>query len=316
MENLLWDLVPWGYQLLLEIESWRTPLLDAFFPAITELGNEYFYIIFFTLLFWCYDKRVGIGAAYATLFSTTFNSWIKRYFDIPRPASPALDMQLDDAGITGRLDPLFHETSPSWPSNHSQGAMVMWSYVASKVKKGWFWAIAIALILLIAFSRMYGGVHFPQDVIGGLLIGAIFLALWSLGEPRAIPALASLSEPIKIGLAIAIPLIVMLAIRTDDSVSAMGAISGATVAFLLEARKLRFSPAGSWWKRILRGIVGLVVVFATYLGLSALFGLFDESLGEFLAMLLRAFRYALVGFVGFYIAPWLFLRFGLAERES
>ena len=191
-----------------------------------------------------------------------------------------------------------------------------WSYVASKVKKGWFWAIAIALILLIAFSRMYGGVHFPQDVIGGLLIGAIFLALWSLGEPRAIPALASLSEPIKIGLAIAIPLIVMLAIRTDDSVSAMGAISGATVAFLLEARKLRFSPAGSWWKRILRGIVGLVVVFATYLGLSALFGLFDESLGEFLAMLLRAFRYALVGFVGFYIAPWLFLRFGLAERES
>jgi membrane-associated phospholipid phosphatase len=316
MEDLLWDLVPWGYRILLEIESWRSPLLDSFFSGVTELGNEYFYIVFFSIIFWCYDKRVGIGAAYATLFSTTLNSWIKQFFDIPRPASPALDNRLTDAGITSRLDPLFHEISPSWPSNHSQGTMVMWTYFASKVRNGWLWAVAITVLLLVAFSRMYGGVHFPQDVIGGLAVGPIFLLFWLSLEPTCEPLLSNFARLIKITLAICVPLFVLLLVRTNDSASAMGATSGATIAFILETERIRFSPAGAWWKRTLRGLFGLVIVIGIHLGLSALFGLFFESLGELPAILVRALRYALVGFVGLYTAPALFVRMGLAEREQ
>jgi hypothetical protein len=62
--------------------------------------------------------------------------------------------------------------------------------------------------------------------------------------------------------------------------------------------------------------LGLVVVFAVYLGLSALFGLFDESMGAAMEIVWRIIRYALVGFVGSWVAPWLFTLSRLAEREQ
>ncbi len=316
MDSFLWELVPWGYQILLGIQEWRSPLLDSFFSAVTELGSENFYIILFALLYWCFSKQIGVGIAYAALFSAAINATIKDFFSIPRPASPALYNVLDDANIAERLTPLFEETSPSWPSNHSQGITVMWGYLAWQVRKGWLWVIAITLILLVAFSRMYGGVHFPQDVLSGLLFGVLFLLAWVPLEAKGRTALSDLSDGAKVGLALAVPLILLVLTGAEDATSSMGAAMGLGVGLVMEARTLRFSPAGPWWKRILRAVLGLVVVFAVYLGLSALFGLFDESVGRIPAMILRTFRYALVGFTGFYAAPWLFLRIGLVERES
>ncbi len=316
MGDFLWDLIPWGYRILLEIETWRNPFLDSFFSVVTELGSEYAYIVFFTLLYLCYNKRVGIGVAYATLFSSTLNSWAKHLYEIPRPDSPLLEEILTKAGISERLDPLWHETSPSWPSGHTQGTMVMWTYLATRVKKAWVWVVAVAIFLLVAFSRMYGGVHFPQDLLGGWAIGAILLGVWLSTESSIVSILSGFTRQIQYTLAICIPLLILVLVRTDDAVSSMGALSGATIAYILEAQRVRFNPAGPWWKRVLRGVLGLVIVFATYFVLSVLFGLFDESLGELLAMLVRAFRYALVGFIGFYPVPALFVRLGLAERES
>ena len=316
MENLLWQLIPWGYEILLQIETWRAPLLDTFFSAVTELGGERFYIILFAVVYWCISKPIGVGAALAALFSATFNAWVKALADIPRPVSPALEDTLKDAAITRRLTALFEETSPSWPSNHAQGSTVMWGYLAVRAKSAWFWVVTVVLIGLIAFSRMYGGVHFPQDVIGGVLIGVVFLALWFAFEPRFRSLLVRLPDGAIIGLALAVPVLVLLILRLEDAVTPMGATIGMGVGYVWQARTASFSPAGIWWKRVLRGILGLVLVFAVYLGLSALFGLFDESVGEFLGTVLRTLRYALVGLTGFYAAPWLFLRLRLAEREA
>jgi membrane-associated phospholipid phosphatase len=316
MENLLWQLVPWGYEILLQIEAWRTSLLDPFFSAITELGGERFYIILFAIVYWCFSKPIGVGAALAALFSATFNAWLKALFDIPRPVSPALEDTLKQAGIIPRLTALFEETSPSWPSNHAQGSTVMWAYLAVRARRAWLWVVAVVLIALVAFSRMYGGVHFPQDVIGGVLLGVIFLALWFALEPRVSSLLASLSGGAIIGLSLGIPLVLLLILRLEDAITPMGATMGMGAGYVWQSRTANFSPAGVWWKRVLRAILGLVLVFAVYLGLSALFGTFDESVGEFLGHALRTFRYALVGLTGFYAAPWLFLRLGLAERET
>ncbi len=304
MESLLWELVPWGCEILAQVETWRTSVLDPFFSAVTELGGERFYIVLFAVVYWCLSKPVGVGAALAALFSATFNAWLKALLDMPRPEFLC--------GVT----PLWEETSPSWPSNHAQGSTVMWGYLAVRARRAWFWVVAVVLIVLIGFSRMYGGVHFPQDVIGGVLIGVVFLALWFALEPRASSLLAGLSDGAVIGLSLAVPLILLLALRLEDAVTPMGAMMGMGVGYVWQSRSASFSPAGVWWKRVVRAILGLVLVFGVYLGLSALFGTFDESVGAFLSHALRTFRYALVGLTGFFGAPWLFLRLGLAEREA
>ncbi len=88
MEEFLWDLIPWGYQVLLNIEATRNCVLDALFPFITDFGSTLGYVVIFSLVYWCVDKTVGQGLAFAYLYTSVLNAWIKDYFMIPRPDAP------------------------------------------------------------------------------------------------------------------------------------------------------------------------------------------------------------------------------------
>jgi hypothetical protein len=155
-------------------------------------------------------------------------------------------------------------------------------------------------------------VHYPQDVIAGLIIGAAFLALWLWAEPRARTWLARLGAPWRYALALLIPLAALLLLPGEDTAAAMGAAIGMGVGALLERELVRFSVAGEAWKRLLRAALGLALVLAVYAGLSALFGL--VHLEGILGLAWRALRYALVGLAGGWGAPWAFVQTGLASQ--
>ncbi|MEO9337464.1 undecaprenyl-diphosphatase [Mesorhizobium sp. SB112] len=71
-----------------------------------------------------------------------------------------------------------HRSSPSFPSNHG---LVMFTYaITMALLAHWKHALAIGLAgILVAWSRIYMGVHFPLDMIGGAIIaaGASYLAM-------------------------------------------------------------------------------------------------------------------------------------------
>jgi hypothetical protein len=69
-------------------------------------------------------------------------------------------------------------TSYGWPSGHSQIAVTLWGLLAYELKNKWATVGAIIIIILIALSRMYLGVHDLGDVFAGLIIGAIILSTW------------------------------------------------------------------------------------------------------------------------------------------
>jgi membrane-associated phospholipid phosphatase len=319
MTDWLWELIPWGYRVLLNIESIRSGALTLFFSAITDLGSNVGYLVILTVLYWCVDKHAGIGLTYCSLFSATFNVWLKQIWSIPRPGEAALDSLLDRAGIDQRVTPLRKASLASFPSGHSQGAAVTWGYVAHilsarRVRKRWAWGGAILIAALIAFSRLYLGVHFPQDVIAGLAIGAAYLALWLSAEPHARSWLAGRSLGWRIALALGVP-IVLLALRPgEDTAAAMGAAAGMGLGSLLEKETVDFSVAGKTGKRVLRAVLGLALLLAAYLGLSALFDL--VHLEGALEYAWRAFRYALIGLSGGWGVPWVFVRIGLAARKE
>ena len=87
-------------------------------------------------------------------------SYLKDLFQDPRP--PA-DFMLD--GGTG--------TSYGWPSGHAQIAVTLWGLLAYELKNKFISIGAITFIILVAFSRMYLGVHDLGDVVAGLLIGRL-----------------------------------------------------------------------------------------------------------------------------------------------
>ena len=133
MGEWLQSLVPWGTDVILWLQTFRTPLLDGLFVGATYLGEEYFYIGFLPLLYWCVNKELGVRLSYLIMLSNYVVGWAKLLYKIPRPADP---------GIV----PLRHESSPSFPSGHSQNATTMWGYLALHVKRTWFWVLAATFL--------------------------------------------------------------------------------------------------------------------------------------------------------------------------
>ncbi len=74
---------------------------------------------------------------------------------------------------------------------------------------------------------------------------------------------------------------------------------------------MRFSVEGVWWRRLLRYIVGIALVGVIYFGGSLIPDLTPWALD----IAVRVLRYGLVGIVAIWLAPWLFVKLHLAERE-
>jgi membrane-associated phospholipid phosphatase len=168
------ELVHWGLGIVQWIQTFRNPLFDQFFLTINFLGNEEFYLSFLPLLFWCIHKPLGIRLGVLFLFSFFTNQWLKDLFAAPRPYQ-----------IDSKLYAPVQQAGYGIPSGHAQRTATTWGYIATQFQRPLWWALAVAIPLLLSIGRMYLGNHFPQDVVAGLVLGLIFVAVYAAIEPAA-----------------------------------------------------------------------------------------------------------------------------------
>ncbi len=124
-----------------------------------------------------YRFRLGMAATVAFLLSGVIAQLLKRAFDMPRP--PAV---LENVHVLGSA---LH--SHSFPSGHatSDGVMVLLAFLIWRCAD-WRAHLMAGLFLLAAYGRIYGGVHFPLDVVVGLVVGIVtmwFCHRWSQSWP-------------------------------------------------------------------------------------------------------------------------------------
>jgi membrane-associated phospholipid phosphatase len=122
------------------------------------------------VVYLCISRQLG-GALYLLTAINSCAIWIlKTGLHLPRPywLDPRVQ-KLDRAGSYGM------------PSGHVQASTCVWLFLAHSVRDIRAWAAAFLLIAVVGFSRVYYGVHFFSDVLGGFLGGAFLLGgfLWS-----------------------------------------------------------------------------------------------------------------------------------------
>jgi membrane-associated phospholipid phosphatase len=309
MGEWLQSLVPWGTEIIVWAQTHSNAALDGLFVAFTTLGYEEFYLLVLPLVYWCLNKQVGTGLAYISLLSAWVNSAIKYLFAIPRPADPRIEMKAP------RL-----ETSPSFPSGHAQNALVNWGYLAISFRSPIFRVLAVVAILGISLSRVFLGVHYPQDIVGGWLIGLVLLVGFSWLAPPTGRWLANQPLLLQLSAAVLLPVLLMLLhpagtqgrALAESSVTPMSALAGLGVGIVMERRWVRFQVAGVWWRRLLRFVFGLAIAMLFYAGPKLLL---PEGLSHDVETVARFVRYGLLGWVVAFASPWLFVRLQLAEQE-
>ncbi|WP_129599757.1 phosphatase PAP2 family protein [Anaerophilus nitritogenes] len=140
----------------------QNPIFDRIMPWITFLGDKglVWMIFCISLLLSKKYRRVGFLAICALAISSILGEGIfKHLFRRPRPFLQVPDLQL--------LIP--KPTSYSFPSGHTSSSFAVAGVLFNKLKR--FRKTIIFIAFLIAFSRLYLFVHYPSDVLAGVLLG-------------------------------------------------------------------------------------------------------------------------------------------------
>jgi len=156
-------------ELLRLLEGIRTPFLDTVFGLITRLGEETVGVVVLCLIFWCVNKRVAYGIGVTFFLSGLSVQGMKICFRLDRP-------WIVDPALKPVPSAIEYATGYSFPSGHTQSATALFGPLGVKIKQKAIRALCFFAVFLVAFSRLYLGVHTLLDVAASLLL-SFFLVL-------------------------------------------------------------------------------------------------------------------------------------------
>lgn len=312
-----------SFELIQALQTF-SPSLDAAMDAISFLGRTEFYLIFIPYIYWAVDASLGLRMLLALVAVDFTNSTTKILLRQPRPY------------WFGQVEGLSEEPTYGYPSGHAADSLGFWGYLAYRVKKSWLSFLVVVIVLLVGISRLYLGMHYIHDVLGGWALGAVVLWIFARNESKVAAWLRSRSLGQNItaafGASLAMILIAFsasaLAGNSSDpaawsNFSALsrspsygfslgGVLFGGLSGYFKMKANARFDEGGTRAKRIGRYVLGIVGVVALFFGLAKAFAAIttDETL---LGYFLRYVRYGSVGLWVTFLAPWLFLKLKLAS---
>jgi membrane-associated phospholipid phosphatase len=313
----------WGLDLIRIIQKIENPGLTAMMRIITSLGSVYFYISLLFIIFWCIDEKKGLRLGLLLVVSVWINLFFKDLLKQPRPFN---------------LDPsvgLAIESSHGIPSGHAQISLIFWVFIAAwgktffKRLRPLIITGIVFIVLLIAFTRLYLGVHFPTDILGGWALGGIILGLYFLTEKK-LPALFAAGGRRPGNFCLAAAAFLMILLYTGDR-RLPAIFLGFGLGYSLMLSSFPFDAGRMTEAKIprpillgLRCILGFAGVGAIYLGFrlilpgeGSLFAAFSQwgrgspyyELGNFI-------RHGLLGLWISAGAPRVFLNLGLAGASE
>ncbi|MBQ1821255.1 MAG: phosphatase PAP2 family protein [Clostridia bacterium] len=298
----------WLMSQLHALAAIRTPLLDKVFSVLTYLGHEMGFLFIAMILLWCVNKKYGYRLLIIFLVGTFLQQILKAIFMIPRPWVLDPNFQPVESAIAAA-------TGFSFPSGHTTTACLALGAIAIYMKKKWAYIVAAIVTLLVAFSRMYLGVHTLLDVGVGLLIGVIMLAVFTALFRKNEDKTVFVNVFMCIGLLLSAVLVVYLVLNPvpqdavesarntyadslKDASKLLGAAIGMLAGKLLDDRFVQFKTEAVWWKQVLKVLLGLVIIVAIWYGLKKVF---PEN-----QPILDGVRYFAMAIVGVGIYPMLF----------
>ncbi|MBQ9000767.1 MAG: phosphatase PAP2 family protein [Eggerthellaceae bacterium] len=281
-------------QYLLALQGLRQSLpgpVETFFVYLSYIGDGPALVALVLVVYWCIDKRAGQFSFVAFGFSNFASQLLKNIVCAYRP-------WIRDAAITPAQASIEGAGGYSFPSGHTTGTAsslgsLAWFY---RKKHIWVTIVAVIFIVLMGFSRNFLGVHTPQDVVVGLLLALIMIALAQAfvnwierydalmpGHKKDIAVMAIVLVVCAASVAFVMfkpypmdyvdgQLLVDPVTMQKGSFEAAGICAGLVIAWVLERRLVGFTTDGlSMGARGIRFVVGVAIVGITYVATDVAF---------------------------------------------
>lgn len=274
---------------------------DSLFKIFTFLGEPVTLVLILLVIYFMYDKQFGKKLTFTVFSSLLINNVVKGLVKYPRPYD--YDNSLNSYGKSTA-------TGYSFPSGHTQIASTLYFGIAKdskierklNIEKLFIWILAFLFIILVAFSRVYLGVHYPKDVIVGILLGIGCSFLFSFIYDKFSKKYEEWIYLIT--LLIYLPFVTIFIKDTysqmypyKDFYTIYSLFLGFTIACIIEKKYINFTCNVSFKTKLLRITIGGLVAVACIVGLKALFpkdNMFFVCLRYFLTSLLTMGIYPLV----------------------
>lgn len=171
--------------------SLQNPLFDSVMPFVTELGSFVamlaicVIVIILSIVFKKQTiKRIALMCLLSLLIADGIALVLKTLICEPRPFITFGDVHL----LVVEDDPF------SFPSGHATSTFAVVGFLVFKLKNKLWSVILILFALIIGFSRIYVGVHYPLDVIAGMILGVLTAYLVYKYEDKIFDLLVRVKE--------------------------------------------------------------------------------------------------------------------------
>ncbi len=306
-EKTISEIYQWGIDLIKVIQTIENPVLSAVIVFVTNLGAGIIYLLVLFFIFWCVDDKMGVRLSVLTVFSAWVNGFLKVMCKQPRPYNL-------DPSVGRALEPSY-----GFPSGHAQSVLVFFMSFALWLKKPVIYVIAVFIILLMSFTRLYLGVHFPTDILGGWIAGGIVIGLYWLFAGRIIKILAVAGIRFRLIICAAGSFIMLLLHPEDLRMPGIFLGLGMGYTFMLrffpfDVKTTKAGKKAGPLVMLLRYLLGAactgIVLFS---GMTVIE--MTGSLSGFHRIIPFAV-YALTGAIVTAGVPWLFIKTGLSAKKQ
>ncbi len=250
--------------ILKALESIRCGFLDVFFSIFTLFGEELVVAGVIAVIYICFNKEFGERAIVTVLSASCITTAVKSGVRRLRPYA-AGNVTKADNFLTADLD-----ADMSFPSGHATASSGFFAALSVRFRKAYIIAPSAVLVFLIVLSRLYLGVHYPSDVLAGLVVGIGMAFLWALVYKGFYKARLY----IYLGFAALTLIPLFIPAMQTKSMFEMSAIALATaIGLIVENKFIKFEDTDKWVKRIVRLALMALIAAIPYL----LLGLLPET---------------------------------------
>lgn len=235
------------------VHQFRNPWLDHFFKLLNFFDRQEFFFILIPIIWLGQGWKTGLRLFYMLLLSTLTNHVLKEFFLSPRPFH--LEPNVGIIWVSGL----------GFPSGAAQTAILLSSFLLNFWKSFWIGILAFTYIALISFSRVYLGVHFPSDILGGWFVGCLLCMLYLYAYPLIEKWFERLKPHSLFLLSQAFPLFLLVWQYSIPAICICSVAMGLGISlFINHSFQLFLPPPQDFKEYILRAIIGVLGTFICY----------------------------------------------------